>query len=59
MTNEHRRRCRAALWHWQLIERQPSPENACWAQALRQTAAYYHRHDPSGRASWSSATAAT
>ena len=46
MTNEHRRRCRAALWHWQLIERQPSPENACWAQALRQTAAYYHRHDP-------------
>src|SRR5699024_12290990 len=46
MTNDPRRRGRAALWHWQQIERQPSPEKACWAQALRQPAAYYHRHDP-------------
>ena len=45
MTSEHRRQCRAALWHWQLIERQPGPETECWAHALRQTAAYYER-DP-------------
>ena len=50
MTEEHRRRCRTALWHWRLIERQPDPENECWAHALRQTvrqtAAYYERRDP-------------
>ena len=46
MTSEHRRQCRAALWHWQLIERQPGPETECWAHALRQTAAYYERRDP-------------
>ena len=46
MTNEHRRQCRAALWHWQLLERQPTPENQCWAHALRQTAAYYQQQDP-------------
>ena len=60
MTSEHRRQCRAALWHWQLIERQPGPETECWAHALRQTAAYYERRGPpSGPAFWSSATAAT
>ncbi len=46
MTNEQRRQCRAALWHWQLIERQPGPETECWAHALRRTAAYYERRDP-------------
>lgn len=46
MTNEHRRQCRDALWHWQLIERQAGPEPQCWAHALRQTAAYYERRDP-------------
>ena len=59
MTSEHRRQCRAALWHWQLIERQPGPETECWAHALRQTAAYYEHRTPSGPAFWSSATAAT
>ena len=46
MTNEHRRRCRAARWPWQLIERPPRPPNAGGAPAQRPTAAYYHRHDP-------------
>lgn len=46
MTSEHRRQCRNALWHWKLIERQTDPRNACWAQAMRQTAAYYERRDP-------------
>lgn len=46
MTREQRRRCRDALWHWQLLERHPTPENACWAMALRRTAAYYERQDP-------------
>ena len=46
ITNEPRRRCRAPHVAWPRVERQPRPENACWAQALRQTAAYYHRHDP-------------
>ena len=30
----------------QLLERQPTPENQCWAHALRQTAAYYQQQDP-------------
>ena len=46
MTNEHRRQGRAALWRWQLLERQPTPENQCWDHALRQTAAYYQQQDP-------------
>ena len=46
MTNEQRRQCRTALWHWQLIERHPTPENQCWAMALRRTAAYYEQRDP-------------
>ena len=46
MTNEHRRQCRDALWNWQLIERHPTPENQCWAHALRKTAAYYQYQDP-------------
>ena len=46
MTNEHRRGCRAALWHWQLVERPPRPPNAPWAQAPRPTAAHHHPHRP-------------
>ena len=46
MTIEARQKCRAALWHWKLIERQTDPRNLSWAQALRRTAAYYERRDP-------------
>lgn len=46
MTLEDRRQCRTALWNWGLIEHQTSPEDACWAQAMRKTAAYYERRDP-------------
>ena len=46
MTSEHRRQCRAALWHWQLIERQPGPETECWGNALGMTGAVYDRLDP-------------
>ena len=46
MTIEDRQKCRAALWHWKLIERQTDPRNLSWAQALRRTAAYYERRDP-------------
>lgn len=46
MTTEHRRQCRNALWNWELIERQPDVQNACWAYAMQQTAAYYERTDP-------------
>lgn len=46
MTTEDRRRCRAALWNWKIIERQNDPEHACWMEALYRTAAYYERRDP-------------
>ncbi len=47
MTTEQRHQCRAALWHWQLLERQTTdPKAACWAAAARRTAAYYERRDP-------------
>ena len=47
MTIEHRRQCRNAMWNWGLIEQQQNDiHNACWAYALRKTAAYYERTDP-------------
>lgn len=29
-----------------MIERQPGPEQECWAHVLRRTAAYYEKRDP-------------
>lgn len=47
MTIEHRRQCRNAMWNWDLIEQQQNDiQNACWAYALRKTAAYYEGTDP-------------
>lgn len=46
MTAEQRRQCRTALWNWRLFECETDPEHACWAQAMRKTAAYYEERDP-------------